>query len=93
MQLLCEVKRNTLSGCLGRQVMCTAVRLVELSALTVDGDDEWLVLKARTEVPSQAICALCHLFCFYSLRKDVDQMVPATQDIVSRHVGLMHSVQ
>lgn len=81
--LLNEVKRNPLSRRLGRRVTCTAVSLRELGTLTVDRDGEWLVLKARTELPSQAICALCHLFCSCSLRNDADQMVPATQDIVS----------
>lgn len=55
-----------------------AVSLRELSTLTADTEGEWLVLKAGTEVPSQAICALCHLFCSFSLRKDADQMLPAT---------------
>lgn len=73
--------------------MCRSVSLGELSALSVDRDGEWLVLKARTEVPSPASCALCHLFCSGSLRKDADQMVPAMQDLVSCYFGLMHSVQ
>lgn len=72
--------------------VCQFVRAQRLLS-SVDRDSEWLVLKARTEVPSLAICALCHLFCSCSRRKDVDQMVPATQDLVSCHIGLMHSVQ
>lgn len=66
-----------------------ACQLVRAGVLIVDRDGEWLVLKARTKVPSRAICSFCHLFHSCSLRKDADQMVPATQDIVSRHFGLV----